>query len=336
MEIAIHWIFPPSTPLFVRTDHGAIRQTICRQIFNNMKDRQFFDNLDTSFIKLEALVRYLTSRAFTGTIYVKFAGYTGEITFTANRRLRVTEKDQIAGRVIGGEKAYRSIISRSAEPGGIVNVVQSLGATQHMEAPVTADMSGSGEVIDISNRIGTLNGNSKIMPHVRIKPRATEPRQNGGSLFRHIDLPFDLTNHFEARAAAETDLNVDLELLIDVTSDLLSTIDNALCHAGLDFSAALEKACSDVSERHAFLDPQKRLFRYSQGFVYISPKNDLKSFTRGLGDVLERIFYRLNANTKYGKVHRFAVQRVRKLMHTRRDEFERSGMFSNVERSLVM
>jgi hypothetical protein len=70
-----------------------------------MKDRPFFENLDTSFVDLEALVLYLRRRKFAGTIEVKFTGYDGEITFTAEGKLRVKESDNVAGKMADGEKA---------------------------------------------------------------------------------------------------------------------------------------------------------------------------------------------------------------------------------------
>lgn len=299
-----------------------------------MKDRQFFENLDTSFIRLEALVRYMSRRNFIGSIYVKFTGYVGEITFTPEKKLRVTEKDQIAGRVISGEKAFNSIVSRSAASGGIINVVQSLNVLPRVVAHAAED-AGDGKAADAANGNGNSNGISKIVQHVRIEPKSPDAVRARGSLSQRPDFPFDLANHFEMHETDAAEPGVDLELMTDVTSDLLSTIDHALRHAGLDFSAALQKACADVSNKHPFLDPQKRLFKYSQGFVFISPKNELNTFATGVGDTLARIFDRLNSSPKYGKVHRYTVQKVRQLLHTRRVEFEKAGLMPHVDRALT-
>ena len=301
-----------------------------------MKDRQFFENLDTSFIKLEALVRYLRRRSFIGTINVKYTGYIGEITFTSENKLRVTEQDQIAGRVTGGQMAFKSIIARSGEPGGIINVVQSLNAPKPEPANEEFDANPGGNVVDILNANGKRN--TGIIPHVRIEPKLIKPKEprRRSMLSQHADFPFDLSNHVELRAEGGQDIpDAALELMIDVTSDLLSMIDNSLQRAGLDFHAALERACADVSANYPFLDPRKRHFRYSQGFVYIKPDIDLKHLTTGIGDALARIFERLGASPKFGKVHRFAVQKVRQLMHTRKLEFEQTGLIGDVERAIA-
>ncbi len=301
-----------------------------------MKDRQFFENLDTSFIRLDALVRYLSRRNFVGSIYIRFAGYSGEITFTPENRLRVKEQDYVAGRIIGGEKAFASIITRSNEPGGVVNVVQSIKDPAPREIQTAGDNGNGKRVISFANGNDQRIESSKIVPHVRIEPTTARarPEKGRGSLAQLADFPFDLSNHVEQYASPDEKPDVDLELMIDVTGDLLSTIDGALRHAGLDFPSALEKACTELTNKYACLDPQKRTFKYSQGLVYIDPAADLRTLAAGLGDALLRIFERLNSSPKFGKTYRFTTQKVRNLIKARKTEFEQACLASHVERSI--
>ena len=91
-----------------------------------MKNRPIHENLDTAFVNLSALVRYLRRRQFDGSIRVELSGYEADITLTADNQIKVREYDQIAGRIAEGEEALQRILIRSREPGGIVNVYQNM------------------------------------------------------------------------------------------------------------------------------------------------------------------------------------------------------------------
>jgi hypothetical protein len=91
-----------------------------------MKNRPIHENLDTSYVNLSALVRYLRRRQFCGNIRVELSGYEAEITLTGENQMRVREHDRIAGRVADGDEALQRILIRAREPGGIINVYQSV------------------------------------------------------------------------------------------------------------------------------------------------------------------------------------------------------------------
>lgn len=300
-----------------------------------MEDRQFFANLDTSFIKVDELVRYLYQRDFVGSIFVVYQGYRGEIVFTAAGKLRVTETDEKAFLIRSGEKAFESIIARSKAAGGKISVLRSL----HNAANHSYDRrpgSAIGNVVDISN--GNLKNDkpSKIVPLVKIETPSAKPHppKMRGSLAQLDEFPFDLTNFSDREDLVEPEPDAELELMIDVTGDLLSTIDQALERADLDLSTALVKASVEVAVWYPDLEPSRGKFSYDRGIVHIDPEADLESLAAGLGDVLFRIFRRLGTAPKFGKVYRFTIQRVRQLLHARSDDFEQAGFLHYVERAI--
>ena len=284
-----------------------------------MKDRQLFENLDTSFVKLDALVRHLCRLGFVGTISLDFEDYHGEITLTPTGKLRVAETDSAADISHRGQKAFEQIMLRAEDPGGKINVTESDDAATASEAENVA----AGEEV------------SKLIRHVKIVPkRVGTPRQARAALAELAEFPFELTNNFEEEAAFPADTDLGLELMIDVVSDLLSSIDEVLDCEGLNFSAAFKKACSDAAGKYPFMDPEERLFLYSGGLVYISPAVNLRSLVAGVGEVLGLIFERLSASSKFVRIHESVLQRVRSLTAARKDEFTRTGMLRQVERAI--
>lgn len=286
-----------------------------------MKDRQLFENLDTSFVKLDALVRHLCRLSFVGTVSLTFEDYRGEIVLTPAGKLRVTEMDG-ESEPVRGQKAFEHIMLRAETPGGNINVEESEASTSSSAAASVCDESAEEPV-------------SKLIRHVRIVPKkVSTPRQARAALAELADFPFELTNNFEEAAAFPADTDLGLEQMIDVIGDLLSSVDDVLDREGLNFSAAFRKACSDVTDKYPFMDPEARLFLYSGGLVYISPSVNLRTLAVGIGDVLGLIFERLSASSKFVEIHEAAVQRVRSLTEARKDEFTRTGMLKQVDRAI--
>ncbi|MEP6947249.1 MAG: hypothetical protein ABJA02_15120 [Acidobacteriota bacterium] len=291
-----------------------------------MNDLYNFENLDTSFVKLEALVGYLCRRGFVGTINVRFDEYSALITVNSAGKLRVSEFDEIGTRVRNGPAAFRSVISKAQSPGGIIDVTGS----EVDDIDLFGDENGDARDTNAEHETA-----SKLICHVRIEPPKNDVEtRSRRSLSELADFPFDLTNRFEDEAASPTDREVRLEMMVDVTSDLLSTIDEALGQAGLDFTLAFQKACSDVSSKYPFMEPEKRIFSYRGGFVHIDPDTHLRTLATALGDALTRIFDRLAANAKFANVYRIAFQKVELLAVTRKDEFRTTGMARQVDRFL--
>lgn len=91
-----------------------------------MKNRLIHQNLDTSFVNLSALVKYLRRRQFLGTVKVQLNGYLAEIHLKEENQIIVREHDQISGRISDGEEAFQRLLIRAREPGGSINVYQLL------------------------------------------------------------------------------------------------------------------------------------------------------------------------------------------------------------------
>ena len=93
-----------------------------------MNHRPLYENLDTSFINLSALVRYLRLREFVGRIKIELNNYQAEIVLLEGNKLSVREHNKISGRIAEGEEALQRILIRAREAGGTIHVYQILTA----------------------------------------------------------------------------------------------------------------------------------------------------------------------------------------------------------------
>lgn len=89
-----------------------------------MKNRPIHQNLDTSYVNLSALIKYLRRRQFLGSVKVQLNGYKADINLQEDNLMDVREHDQISGRISRGEEALQRILIRAREPGGTIDVYQ--------------------------------------------------------------------------------------------------------------------------------------------------------------------------------------------------------------------
>lgn len=88
------------------------------------KARALHENLDTAYVNLAALLRYLQQRDFTGRVHVELDEYDGDIYLSARAPLGARERDHVTGREDEGQAALQRILVRASEPGGRVSVYE--------------------------------------------------------------------------------------------------------------------------------------------------------------------------------------------------------------------
>ncbi|HEX8180125.1 MAG TPA: hypothetical protein VF525_11325 [Pyrinomonadaceae bacterium] len=86
--------------------------------------RVVYEQLDTAFVSLPALLRYLQQRDFTGRVHVELDEYDGDIYLAGRNRLEACERDHATGRAEAGEAALQRLLVRAREEGGVVSVYE--------------------------------------------------------------------------------------------------------------------------------------------------------------------------------------------------------------------
>lgn len=91
------------------------------------KGRALHENLDTAYVNLAALLRYLQQRDFNGRVHVELDEYDGDIYLTPREAVGARERDHVTGREDVGQSALQRILVRASEPGGRVSIYESAG-----------------------------------------------------------------------------------------------------------------------------------------------------------------------------------------------------------------
>jgi hypothetical protein len=304
-----------------------------------MKNRPIHENLDTSFVNLSALIKYLRRRQFAGQVRIELSGYEADIYLTAENQLKVREYDHIAGRVAEGEEALQRILIRSREPGGIINVYQAITENEvvKQEEIIAEPIIQNAPIIaEIKPTNGNRNGKPKIefptnghASNGKSEPAKTD-ENSLASNSKLPNLPFEFTNKFEAKAKQQSLSADEYQMLLNLTSELLGTIDRSLGMAKLDFTTAFQKACAEISGDYPFL----KTLDYGKGKIYFADQTNAKFFVTGILEALRRILEKLGTNPKFGEVSRYTTQRILALIHQRRPFYDKFFITKPLEKIL--
>lgn len=275
-----------------------------------MKHRPIHENLDTSFVNLQALIRYLRRRGFAGKIHVGMSGYEANIYLNEANQLKAVEHDQIAGRIAEGEDALQRILIRSREPGGIVNVYQEIEETEVIAAPQIA--------------VENLPKEPTIQ---NIKPVSVQlPKPQTPTL--------EFTNNVEDKAR-QTNLSPDdWQTFLNLTGELLGAIDKTLAQANLDFTAAFQKARGEISTDYPFLSPASDVFRYGSGKIEMSEQVSAKLFTASIMEILQKMLEKLGANPKFAALCNEVKQKINALAQHRKPLYDKFSITKQLEKIL--
>src|SRR3979409_1971550 len=88
------------------------------------KSRVVYENLDTTFVNLWALLRSLSQRGFIGRVRVEMKDYTADVFMTGSTTPLVHEIDRAAGTDTLEEGALHRLVLRARETPGTISVFE--------------------------------------------------------------------------------------------------------------------------------------------------------------------------------------------------------------------
>jgi len=331
-----------------------------------MNFRPVHQNLDTSFVNLSALIKYLRRRQFAGIVRVRLNNYEAEIHITDENQLKVSEQDHLSGRISEGEEALQRILIRSREPGGIVNVFQKMNANAATEISENIDAKTSVEVskkpesakpvavapnaISVKQNIAAkpeakpiaekfpIETPKKVTPEVSAQkieipsPKIEIPPQT--QKVSLPEFPFRLTNNVEAKAQQTKVSTENFQNLVKLFAEILGAIDKTLAESNLNFAAAFEKACSEISGDYPFLRAQENIFSYKNGEIKINGQINPNQFKLSLLEAVRRVLEKLGANPKFSAVYRATIQNLLALVRRRKASCDEFSITTKLEKIL--
>lgn len=318
-----------------------------------MNNRPIHENLDTSFVNLSALVRYLRRRQFAGNIRVELSGYEADIHLTAANEMRVREHDRIAGRVSEGEEALQRLLIRAREPGGIINVYQAVEEKVEEKKEITPEIkppapivaphiqpieekpiAAETESVSVAAKIPAPNGNHQNGASKNGKNKLPANIENLPPVKAEPEFPFEFSNKFESKARQLHLAPQDWQMLLNLTAELLNAIDKTLAGANLEFTLAFEKARTEIAADYPFLNPSAGIFDYRLGKITVREQINAKLFVASINETLRRILEKLGRNPKFSNVYLITTHKILALIEKRKPLYDKFSITPQLARTI--
>ncbi|MDQ3129982.1 MAG: hypothetical protein M3Q99_04380 [Acidobacteriota bacterium] len=303
-----------------------------------MKSSPIYENLDTSFVNLAALVRYLRGRQFSGNVRVELGGYEAEIFLTADGKSKTREHDRFSGRIAEGEEALQRLLIRAREPGGIIHVYPAAMKSANGVKAEKTTIAAPPLIVEnkaLSLEIPNINSTSfetarQIKSSSALRQFAeNEKAENAATIRRQIipeakpilkstEFPFEFSNNVESKARQNQISETDWQMLLSLTNEILRTIDESLARNNLNFAAAFQKACAEMSSDYPFLNPNAGILAYKNGEIEMREQMNAKLFAAAINETLRRILEKLAASPKFAEVYRATTQNLLALINNQK------------------
>jgi len=223
----------------------------------NVPSRVLYQDLDTSFVNLWGLLRYLSERPFVGRVHVDLADYSADVLLDGRETPLVHEIDRAAGTDVVEEAALHRLVLRVRESPGKISVYE-----------------GAEEAVAPQRQSGPSDA----------APAAATPES-----MRSSDAKDDNDAATETTLVRESTPTADAEETIKLSGELIAAVENAATAQAAKFAELFQQMRVALGDDYTFLDPMSGALDYHNSCVTIKGGNIPQGFVAGIGEVLRRV-----------------------------------------------
>ena len=275
------------------------------------KSRVLYENLDTSFVNLWALLRHLSQRAFVGRVHVEMDNYSADVFLTGSNTPLVHEVDRAAGTEVLEEAAMHRLVLRAREAPGTISVFE--GADEAV-AVRSAEPAAKTEKLE-SPAADELS----VTPPIAM-PLIHEAQDSGSA------------SPSEAPVATEPDGMVEWHDVVKVSGELIGGVERALNGANSDFTSLFRAARLELGDDYAFLDPTSGGLEYSNSVATAREEWPVSAYVAGLSEALRRVVDKTATGDRERRVRERVALDLSLVARKRREVLKRSGFQAQLDR----
>ena len=276
------------------------------------KSRVLYENLDTSFVNLWALLRHLSQRAFVGRVHVEMDDYSADVFLTGSNTPLVHEVDRAAGTEVLEEAAMHRLVLRARETPGTISVFE--GADEAV-AVRSADAAAK-----IENPESTPGVDESSVIPTSAAPVIDEAQSSGS------------TSSAEAPVATEPEEMVEWHDVVKVSGELIGGVERALNGANADFTSLFRAARLELADDYTFLDPTSGGLEYSNSVATAREELPLGAYVAGLSEALRRVVDKIATGDRARRVRERVALDLSLVARKRREVLKRSGFQAQLDR----
>lgn len=307
-----------------------------------MKIGSTHKNLNTSYVNLSALLKYLRRHKFVGRVRFESKGYEADIFFSKKKGIEARENDHISGRIAVGDDVLPRIFVRAHEADGIINIFDKADEKKSVNVAAADESLGTdftevAENIPIQKPIGrdVLDNHLNEQKPISLKEKLGLP-----------SLPFSFGKSREQKSLSieshslpevvelepENDPLQDWHELLGLIGEILRSVDESLAKSNLNFVWVFEKVRAEVFENYPFLHPNSTVFEYQNGVVSMKEQINNNLFVASIAECLERLIGKLQTHPKYNEVRTSVIWNILELMNKNHKLYDKFFITQQLER----
>ncbi len=312
-----------------------------------MKINSTHKNLNTSYVNLSALLKFLRQQNFVGNVHFETKGYEADIFFTEENELNARENDHFAGRISVGSEVLSHILIRAHEAGGIINVYdesEEKNSANEKTFDEIGQKSSEQEILESSIEPETNSVETAVFE----KEPEELPKPKPISLKEKLGLP-NLPFSFRKKAKKDPPENIfvetpvveiqkeevhlsDWDELLELIGELLQTVEKSLAESNLNFVWVFDKVRTEIFEEYPFLHPNSPVFEYKNGKISMTEQINNNLFIASIAESMRRLLEKFETHPKFAEVHRSIVMNILELMNKRHAQYDKYLMAQQLEK----
>jgi hypothetical protein len=297
------------------------------------KSRVVYENLDTTFVNLWALLRNLSQRGFIGRVRVELKDYTADVFMTGSSTPLVHEIDRAAGTDTLEEGALHRLVLRVREAPGTITVFE--GPNEAVAVQTNAEPERDADVLRKSAE-SELPKHYVTDAHTETDadstPGVEPPSRSSPDSQTLTDENDDERNPATAEEPAALDPRDEIEwgAIVKASGELIGGVERALI--GADFASLFNAARLELSDDYTFLDPMTGEFSYENSVVTLTGATPNSSYVIGLSEALRRVVDRVAIGDYARRVRERVALELFSVVRKRKEILARSGFLPRLDR----
>jgi hypothetical protein len=272
--------------------------------------RVLYENLDTSFVNVWALLRYLSQRSFIGRVRVELENYSADVFVNGSETPLVHEIDRDAGTDVVEEAALHRLVLRVRESSGSINVYE--GVSESIP-PQTAPALESPPPAD----------------EIAAEPAAATPEAMRLSVGKDEEETVVATDTVTVvRPANDGEWSDTMR----VSGELIAGVERAATSLGADFASLFREARISLADDYAFLDPMTGQLRYENASVTMNGESEPQGYVAGLSEALRRVVDQIATGERERRTRERIALELARVARKHGEALARSGFSEQLDR----
>lgn len=274
--------------------------------------RVLYENLDTSFVNLWALLRYLSQRSFVGCVHVELENYSADVFVNGSETPLVREVDRDAGTDVTEEAALHRLVLRARESSGSITVYE--GAEESIPPQAESAIASAPAIDEIE---------------LAAQPEAATPesmRSSAGKDEEETVVATDTVTQVRQANAGEWDETVR------VSGELVAGVEQAANSLGADFASLFREARISLADDYPFLDPMAGQLRYEHSTLSTNGDSQPQGYVAGVSEALRRVVDKIATGERERRTRERIALELSRVARKNSEALARSGFSEQLDR----